>query len=112
MRLITAIVLPGVLPAVRAALLAFGATGLTVTQVSADVPWDRHVEVYRARVWVAELVPRVRLELVVDDYDVADLMRVITTAAATPRGDPGLAWAVPVDGLVRVRTGERGPAAL
>ena len=111
MRLITAILQPAVLDRVRGALAGFGVGGLTVTQVDV-IARDGHIEVYRAQILVADSAPRLRLEVVVEDADVPDVVRVIASAARASRGDPGWIWIAPVLDLVRIRTGARGLDAL
>jgi nitrogen regulatory protein P-II 1 len=111
MKLVTAILQPSVLDRVREALAGFGVGGLTVTHADA-LAQDRHIEVYRAQVLVADAAPRIRLEVAVSDADVDDVVRVIASAARSRRGDPGWIWVAAVEELVRIRTGERGTAAL
>jgi nitrogen regulatory protein P-II 1 len=111
MKLVSAILQPAVLGEVRAALAGFGVGGLTLTQVE-EMTRDGHVEVYRARMWVANSVARVRVEIVVPDADADDVVRVIASAARSNRGDPGRIWTSNIELLVRIRTGESGISAL
>jgi nitrogen regulatory protein P-II 1 len=107
-RLITAIIRPGLLDTVHRALAAFGVSGLTVTEVFADSRWNRHLEVYRSAIMVATSVARVRIEVLVDDADCADLTDLLLRVCETGRGgDDTLAiWISDVEQVVRVRTGE------
>ncbi len=112
MKLVTAIVKPFKLADVKAALQAFGVTGLTVSEASGYGRQGGHTEVYRGAEYVVDLVPKLRLEVVVEDEDAADVVDVIERSAATGRIGDGKIWVVPVDSIVRVRTGERGPDAI
>jgi nitrogen regulatory protein P-II 1 len=68
--------------------------------------------VYRGAEYTVDLIPKIRLEILVADVDVDDIVRVIVRAAHTGRIGDGKVWAVPVESVVRVRTGERGLQAL
>ena len=112
MKLVTAVVKPHKWEDVREALETFGVTGMTVTEASGFGRQKGHTEVYRGAEYDVTLVPKIRLEVVVDDADAADVMDVIVKSAQTGKIGDGKVWAVPVDTVVRVRTGEQGPAAL
>jgi len=112
MKLVTAVVKPHKWEDVREALETFGVTGMTVTEASGFGRQKGHTEVYRGAEYDVTLVPKIRLEVVVDDADAADIMDVIVKSAQTGKIGDGKVWAVPVDTVVRVRTGEQGPAAL
>ena len=112
MKLVTAIVKPYKLDDVKSALHTFGVAGLTVTEVSGYGRQRGHTEVYRGAEYVVEFVPKVRLDILVDNSDAADVVDVITQAASTGQIGDGKVWTTPVEDLVRVRTGERGPDAL
>jgi nitrogen regulatory protein P-II 1 len=112
MRLVTAVIKPFKLDEVRAALLAFGVQGLTVSESSGYGRQRGHTEVYRGAEYTVDLVPKVRLEVLVDDDDVADIGEVIVRAARTGKIGDGKVWSVPVETVIRVRTGERGREAL
>jgi len=90
----------------------FGVTGMTVTEASGFGRQKGHTEVYRGAEYDVSLVPKLRVEVVVDSADVDDVVSVITKAARTGKIGDGKVWVVPVDSVVRVRTGEQGPAAL
>ena len=112
MKLVTAVVKPHKWEDVREALETFGVTGITVTEASGFGRQKGHTEVYRGAEYDVTLVPKIRLEVVVDDDDVADVVGVIAKSAQTGKIGDGKVWVVPVESVVRVRTGEEGPAAL
>ena len=112
MKLVTAVVKPFKLDEVRAALLAFGVQGLTVSESSGYGRQRGHTEVYRGAEYTVELLPKVRLEILVDDEDGDDVIDVIVRAARTGKIGDGKVWSVPVETVIRVRTGERGQEAL
>ena len=112
MRLVTAILKPFKLDDVKSALESFGVHGITVTEASGYGRQKGHTEVYRGAEYTVDLVPKVRLEVLVDDADAEDVIEVITKSAQTGRIGDGKVWSVPVDTVVRVRTGERGVDAL
>jgi nitrogen regulatory protein P-II 1 len=112
MKLITAVIKPFKLDDVKAALQAFGVHGMTVSEASGYGRQRGHTEVYRGAEYQVDLVPKVRVEVICDDQDVEDLVDVIAKAAQTGRIGDGKVWTVPVDTVIRVRTGERGPDAL
>ena len=112
MKLVTAVIKPFKLDEVRAALLAFGVQGMTVSESSGYGRQRGHTEVYRGAEYTVELLPKVRLEILVDDEDGDDVVEVIVRAARTGKIGDGKVWSVPVETVVRVRTGERGQEAL
>ncbi|MER7707322.1 P-II family nitrogen regulator [Kitasatospora sp. NPDC097605] len=112
MKLITAVIKPYRLDEVKAALQAFGVHGLTVSEASGYGRQRGHTEVYRGAEYTVDLVPKVRVEVLVEDDDAEPLIDVLVTAARTGKIGDGKVWAVPVETAVRVRTGERGPDAL
>lgn len=112
MRLITAVIKPFKLDDVKAALETLGVHGLTVSEASGYGRQGGHTEVYRGAEYQVDLVPKLRVEVVCDDDDVDDLIDAIVAAARTGKIGDGKVWSVPVDSLVRVRTGERGTAAI
>ncbi|MFE9097738.1 P-II family nitrogen regulator [Streptomyces sp. NPDC007264] len=112
MKLITAIVKPFRLDEVKAALQELGVHGLTVTEASGYGRQRGHTEVYRGAEYQVDLVPKVRIDVVVEDADTDAVIDAIVKAAQTGKIGDGKVWAVPVDSVVRVRTGERGPDAL
>ncbi|KAF5997320.1 MULTISPECIES: P-II family nitrogen regulator [Streptomyces] len=112
MKLITAIVKPYRLDEVKTALQELGVHGLTVTEASGYGRQRGHTEVYRGAEYQVDLVPKVRIEVVVEDADAEAAIDAIVKAAQTGKIGDGKVWSVPVETLVRVRTGERGPDAL
>jgi len=112
MKLITAIIKPYKLDEVKTALQAFGVHGLTVTEASGYGRQRGHTEVYRGAEYTIDLVPKVKLDLLVEDHDVETLIDVIAKAAQTGKIGDGKVWVTPVESVVRVRTGERGAEAL
>jgi nitrogen regulatory protein P-II 1 len=112
MNLVTAIIKPFKLDDVRAALVAYGVTGMTVCEASGYGRQRGHTEVYRGAEYTVELLPKVRIDLLVEEDDTADVIEVIVRAARTGKIGDGKVWAVPVSTVVRVRTGERDAAAV
>ena len=112
MKLVTAIIKPHKLDEVKAALEAFGVQGMTVSEASGYGRQRGHTEVYRGAEYTVDLVPKVRLEVLVDDADATDVVEVVVKAAQTGRIGDGKVWTGPVEDVVRVRTGERGVDAL
>lgn len=112
MRLITAVIKPDRLSEVKDALQAFGVRGLTVTEANGYGRQRGHTELYRGAEHTVELVPKTRIEVLVDDDDAEQLIRVVVKAARTGEIGDGKVWSVPVEAVVRVRTGDRGTDAL
>jgi nitrogen regulatory protein P-II 1 len=112
MKLVTAIIKPFKLEDAKAALEAYGIHGLTISEASGYGRQRGHTEVYRGAEYTVDLVPKVRIEVLVEDDDANAVVDVITKSAQTGRIGDGKVWVVPVESVVRVRTGERGPAAL
>ena len=112
MRLVTGIVKPFKLDDVKTALESFGVQGMTVSEVQGFGRQRGHTEVYRGAEYTVAFVPKVRIEVLVDDADVARVVEAIVAAANTGSIGDGKVWSTPVDDVVRVRTGERGAEAL
>lgn len=112
MKLITAILKPTKLDDVKDALHAVGINGMTVSEASGFGRQGGHTEVYRGAEYTVNLVPKVRLEVLVDDKDVDSVLGVIVKSASTGSIGDGKVWTTPVDQVIRVRTGERGPEAI
>ena len=112
MMLVTAIVKPFALGDVRAAFERMDIAGMTVSEASGYGRQRGHTEVYRGAEYTVALLPKVRLEILVDDEDGDDVVDVIVRAARTGKIGDGKVWSVPVETVVRVRTGERGQEAL
>ncbi len=112
MKLLTAIIKPHRLEDVKDALQAFGVTGMTISEASGFGRQRGHSEVYRGAEYSIDLVPKIRIEILLDDDDVPSVVDVIVKTAQTGRIGDGKIWTVPVENVVRVRTGERGPEAI
>ena len=112
MKLVTAVIKPHKWEDVREALETFGVTGMTVSEVSGYGRQKGHTEVYRGAESDIALVPKIRIEILVDDPDAHDGVEIVVRSAQTGRIGDGKVWVVPVESAVRVRTGERGEAAL
>ena len=112
MKLVTAVVKPHKWEDVRAALETVGVTGMTVSEVSGYGRQKGHTEVYRGAEYDIALVPKIRIEIVVDDADVEHVVAAIVSSAQTGRIGDGKVWTVPVESVVRVRTGERDEGAI
>jgi nitrogen regulatory protein P-II 1 len=111
-KLVTAVIKPHKWEDVRVALEAVGVTGMTVTEVSGYGRQKGHTEVYRGAEYDIALVPKVRIEIVVDEHDLDAVVDAVVTAAQTGRIGDGKVWVAPVEQVVRVRTGDRDEAAL
>jgi len=112
MKLVTAVIKPHKWDEVREALETFGIAGMTVSEVSGYGRQKGHTEVYRGAEYDVALVPKIRVEIVVEDPDVEDVVGIIVKTAQTGRIGDGKVWVVPVETAVRVRTGDRDEAAL
>ena len=112
MKLVTAVVKPHKWEDVRSALEMAGVSGMTVSEVSGYGRQKGHTEVYRGAEYDIALVPKIRVEIVVDDPEADEVVEVIVRAASTGRIGDGKVWVVPVERVVRVRTGDRDEAAL
>jgi nitrogen regulatory protein PII len=112
MKLITAVVKPFKLDDVKDALKAAGVTGMTVTEVRGFGRQGGHTETYRGTEYKIDFVPKVSLDLVVDDGQVDEVVDVIVRAAATGKIGDGKVWVTDVSRLVRIRTGEEGGDAV
>jgi nitrogen regulatory protein P-II 1 len=112
MKLVTAVIKPHKWEDVRVALEAAGVTGMTVSEVSGYGRQKGHTEVYRGAEYDIALVPKIRIEIVVDDADVDEIVGTLIASAQTGRIGDGKVWVVPLDTVVRVRTGERDESAV
>jgi len=111
-KLVTAIVKPFKLDDVKSALETLGVLGLTVSEVRGYGRQKGHTEVYRGAEYTVDLVPKVRVEVLVDDLDADKVVDTVVEAARTGKIGDGKVWVTPVESVVRVRTGERGADAL
>jgi len=109
LQLVTAIIRPSRIDDVRDVLEGMG---ITVTEVHGFSRQGGHLETYRGAEYQIELVPKVRVELVVEAVDVDRLLDLLAEAARTGKLGDGKIWVTPVDQVVRVRTGEDGAAAV
>jgi nitrogen regulatory protein P-II 1 len=112
MKLVTAVIKPFKLDDVKAALEVLGIQGLTVSEVQGFGRQRGHTEVYRGAEYTVDLVPKVRVEIVVDDINVTKVVDAVVEAAKTSKIGDGKVWVTNVESVVRVRTGERDSDAL
>ena len=112
MQLITAIIKPYALDAVKDALKGTGVMGLTVSEVRGFGRQSGHTETYRGTEYTIEFVPKAKVEILADEMDADKIVDTIAAAARTGKIGDGKIWTVPVDSVTRVRTGEKGADAL
>ncbi|MDQ2789907.1 MAG: P-II family nitrogen regulator [Actinomycetota bacterium] len=112
MKLVTAIVKPFTLEDVKAALEQIGVLGMTVSEVQGFGRQKGHTEVYRGAEYSVDFVPKIRVEVVVDEAQVDKTIDALVEAARTGKIGDGKVWVTSVETVVRVRTGERGLDAL
>jgi nitrogen regulatory protein P-II 1 len=112
MKLVTAIVKPFTLDDVKTSLEEAGVLGMTVSEIQGYGRQKGHTEVYRGAEYSVDFVPKVRIEVVVDDAIVDKVVDSIVQSARTGKIGDGKVWVTPVETIVRVRTGERGTDAL
>ena len=112
MKQIVAIIKPFKLDEVREGLSEIGVTGLTVTEVRGFGRQKGHTELYRGAEYVVDFLPKVRLEVVVQDNRVDEVLESIIKSARTGKIGDGKIFVLPVDQVVRIRTGETDDAAI
>ena len=112
MKLITAIVKPFKLDDVKDALKSAGVQGMTVSEVKGFGRQGGHTETYRGSEYAIDFVPKVKLELVVDDSQADQVVEAITSSASTGQIGDGKIWVTDISTLIRIRTGEVGPDAV
>ena len=112
MKLVTAIIKPFKLDDVKEALRALAVQGMTVSEAQGFGRQRGHTEVYRGTEYTVDFVPKVRVEVLVDDADAKGVASAIVNAARTDKIGDGKVWVVPVEDVVRIRTGEMGRDAL
>ena len=112
MKMITAIIKPFRLDEVREALAECGVNGLTVTEVKGFGRQKGHTELYRGAEYVVDFLPKVKVEVVVNDADVDRCLDAIVSAARTGKIGDGKIFVTPVERVIRVRTGELDEAAI
>ncbi|NLZ57364.1 MAG: P-II family nitrogen regulator [Corynebacterium sp.] len=112
MKLITAIVKPFTLTDVKEALEQIGVQGMTVTETQGFGQQKGHTEVYRGAEYAVDFVPKVKIEVVVADAQLDEVIDTIVNTARTGKMGDGKIWVTTVEQLIRVRTGEHGEDAL
>ena len=112
MKLVTAIIKPFKLDEVREALSAIGVQGITVTEVKGFGRQKGHTELYRGAEYTVDFLPKVKVEIVVEDQTADAVVEAICKAAQSGKVGDGKVFVSPIDNVVRIRTGERGGAAL
>ena len=112
MKKIEAIIKPFKLDEVKEALSKTGIQGLTITEVKGFGRQKGHTELYRGAEYVVDFLPKVKIEILIDDDKAAEVADTIVTAARTGRIGDGKIFILPMDDVVRIRTGERGADAL
>ncbi len=112
MRLVTAIIKPFKLDDVKEALRSLGVQGMTVSEVQGFGRQRGHTEVYRGTEYTVDFVPKVRIEVATDDATADTVVAAIVDAARTDKIGDGKVWVVPVESVVRIRTGEMGDDAM
>ncbi|GAA1758191.1 P-II family nitrogen regulator [Luedemannella helvata] len=112
MKLVTAVIKPHQLDAVKEALHAMGVAGMTVSEVQGYGRQKGHTEVYRGAEYTVEFLPKIRVEVLIDEIDVEKVVDAVVSASRTGKIGDGKVWVSSVDEVIRVRTGERGLDAL
>jgi len=112
MKLIVAVIKPFKLNDVKEALKTAGVQGMTLTEAKGFGRQRGHTEVYRGAEYEVDFVPKIRVEVLVDDPQVSDVLEAVISSASTGKIGDGKVWVVPVETVVRVRTGERGVDAI
>ncbi len=112
MKLVVAVVKPFKLDDVKEVLKNIGVQGMTLTEAQGFGRQRGHTEVYRGAEYEVDFVPKVRIEVAVDDAQADEVVEAIVGAAGTGKIGDGKVWVLPVETIVRVRTGERGADAL
>lgn len=112
MKKIEAIIKPFKLDEVKEALNDVGVRGITVTEVKGYGRQKGHTELYRGAEYVVDFLPKIKLEIIVDDAQVDAVVETIQSSAKTGKIGDGKIFVVPVEDVVRIRTGEHGPDAV
>jgi nitrogen regulatory protein PII len=112
LHLVTAIIKPHKLDDVKTALRDAGVMGLTATEVKGFGRQGGKTETYRGAEYVVDFLPKVKIEIVIESADADKVIDLITNAARTGKIGDGKIWAVPIDRLIRIRTGEMGSDAV
>ena len=112
MKKIEAIIQPHKLEDVKEALKAIGVDGMTITEVRGHGRQKGHKEVYRGMEYQVDLLPKVKVEMVVSDQRAEEVVRAVVNSARTGKIGDGKVWVSPVEKVIRIRTGERDHDAL
>ena len=112
MKLVTAVIKPFKLDDVKAALKTAGVQGMSVTEIQGFGRQSGHTEVYRGAEYTVDFLPKVKVEVLVDDEAVERILAAIADAAKTDKIGDGKVWVTEVTTVLRIRTGERGEDAL
>ncbi len=112
MKLVVAVIKPFKLDEVKDALKGIGVAGLTLSEVQGFGRQGGHTETYRGAEYKIDLVPKIRLDVLVDDARVHEVVETVVAAARTGTIGDGKVWVVPIEEVVRIRTGERGADAI
>jgi len=112
MKLVVAVIKPFKLDDVKEKLKGIGVNGMTLTEVQGFGRQRGHTEVYRGAEYEIDFVPKLRIEVLVDDTEANAVVDAIVESAGTGKIGDGKVWVLPVETAVRVRTGERGPEAV
>ncbi|MGB9766407.1 MAG: P-II family nitrogen regulator [Sulfurihydrogenibium sp.] len=112
MKKVEAIIKPFKLDEVKDALTNIGIYGMTVSEVKGFGRQKGHTELYRGAEYVIDFLPKLKIEVVVDDQQVEKVVEAIMQAARTGRIGDGKIFIIPIDDVIRIRTGERGPEAV
>ncbi len=112
MRKIDAVIQPFKLEDVKQALIDIGIDGMTISEVRGHGRQKGHTEIYRGAEYTVDLIPKVRIELVVQDSRVDEVVGVVSKAARTGKIGDGKIFVSPIEDAIRIRNGEHGEAAL
>ncbi len=112
MKLVTAVIKPHKVDEVKDALRAVGVKGITITEVKGFGRQGGHTETYRGAEYTVEFTPKVKLEVIVDAADTGSVVDTIQTTASSGQIGDGKIWVTPVEGIVRIRTGEQDKDAI
>ena len=112
MKKIEAIIKPYKLEEVKEALTTMGVRGITVSEVKGFGRQKGHTELYRGAEYVVDFLPKIKIEIILPDDQVERAIEAITNSARTGRIGDGKIFIIPLDGAVRIRTGEKGEDAI
>jgi nitrogen regulatory protein PII len=112
MKKVEAIIKPFKLDEVKESLSAIGVQGLTVSEIKGFGRQKGHTELYRGAEYVVDFLPKVKLEIIASDEKVAEVVAAIEKSAKTGRIGDGKIFVLPIEEVIRIRTGERGPDAI